>query len=273
MKKFYIGCNGDPLAVRYSKDFYELVLSEKGYQFISCGEHHVDILSKVGSRDKVHLEIESRESPANYVLYLMLKTGYKNVSVTLHNLQALHLPTVHKASLWAKGVRRLNAYFGGPNDTATLLDRIQTIYVLSKQQVEPVKKKYRTDKVVYLPYIFSLQEIRERSLQNNNFVLSREDHKDEQVSYFKQLHRQLMDHDQHQKSRSLSEDPYRIIFPQVNADASYSFGPAWVETDSNPGSTHRNVPNEELLEQIRSSTYNYLMDHHSADAVRKFYKD
>lgn len=93
MSNFYISSmTGLSGICKYSKDFYELVLKTKGYQFIDSGEDITTIMSAVSSRDFVHIEIGIFQKKEIEILLLMLKANYKNVSVTLHDAPLVKYP-------------------------------------------------------------------------------------------------------------------------------------------------------------------------------------
>jgi hypothetical protein len=311
MKKYYISCTGNTSIASYSKNFYELVLKEKGYVFIDSARHHVDILSTIASRDLVHIEIDSDQQKAVQLLFLMLKTKYKHVSVTLHDAPAVKLPFTKYKNLVLNGISRLFKQSAGQaGSPENYISRIETIYVLSRKHIEPVKKKYHTDNVCYLPYVINQQEIESRSFDSNNLVYWSQDGKEKEIAYYQRLHRQLMEHDanvnlyltgqsdrakKYGKNTSFTEDTDKNFFPEVDASATFVLKPAGTQyrnvTSSDPISEGRKglylsgslqedtemirkiVSNTSLLDQIRKDTYNYLMENHSADAVRKLYKD
>ena len=49
--------DGESGIAKYSRDFYNLVLKEKGYRFVDSNESTITILSEITSIDHVHIEI------------------------------------------------------------------------------------------------------------------------------------------------------------------------------------------------------------------------
>jgi len=288
MKKYYIGSTGNNPLADYSTNFYELVLKEKGYIFFDAASHHVDILSSVGSRDLVHIEIDANQPRAVHLLYLMLKTGYKHVSITLHDPLSIKLEFGKHKNPVIDTLNRVYKLISQPNAADNLLNKIKMIYVLSKTYIDPVRKRFRVDNVGYLPYVINHQEIKRRSYEDNNLVLSGREEKNREIAYFKRLHHQLKEHDANlnvyltgledqqgksRENRSFSEDLDRILFPEMNTQTDFMRKPSWTKTKTGSDVIQKIATNDDLFEQIRNDTYKYLIANHSAEAVSKIYKD
>ena len=93
MKYFYISStDGNSGILKYSRDFYELILKERNYIFIDSKQSISTILSLVSSKDHVHLELDLFRKKEIEILFLMLKANYKHVSVTLHDAPLIKYP-------------------------------------------------------------------------------------------------------------------------------------------------------------------------------------
>src|SRR5688572_6928397 len=93
MRHFYLSSkNGISGICKYSRDFYELVLKDKGYTFVDSVNSISSILSTIASRDHVHIELGIFQKKEIEVLFLMLKANYRNISITLHDAPLLKYP-------------------------------------------------------------------------------------------------------------------------------------------------------------------------------------
>jgi hypothetical protein len=142
------------------------------------------------------------------------------------------------------------------------------IYVLNANHEEAAKRKYRTDRVCYMPSIISREEIQKRSYHDNPFLLSDRDGAEKEIAYFKRLHRQLMEHDA-RIHLFMTDRADSKILSDVTDHEPYPSSRQQQRTEA----ILKPFPNEELLDRLRKDTYYYLIDHHSAEAVRKFFKD
>ena len=101
MKNFYISSKeGISGICKYSRDFYELILKDKGYIFIDSKQSISTILSLVSSKDHVHIELDIFQKKEIEILFLMLKANYRHVSVTLHDAPLIKYPFYDGAGLF-----------------------------------------------------------------------------------------------------------------------------------------------------------------------------
>ncbi|MEO5562138.1 MAG: glycosyltransferase [Chitinophagaceae bacterium] len=193
MKHFYLSStDGISGICKYSSDFYNLVLKEKGYVFIDSNNSIATILSAIGSRDHVHIELGIFQKKEIELLFLMLKANYKNVTVTLHDAPLLKYPFHEfKNPLLNKLSKCLDIY-GNSSSISPYIKKIKSIYTLSKKGAELVKKKYRVDEVHYLPHIIDTAEIEKSSRINKNFIYFGFIGRNKGLEYSLQLHEQLL---------------------------------------------------------------------------------
>src|SRR5258705_13906309 len=93
MRRFYISSKSGISGIsKYSRDFYELVLKERGYIFMDSAESITTILSTISSRDHIHIEIGIFQKKEIEILFTMLKANYKNVAITLHDAPLIKYP-------------------------------------------------------------------------------------------------------------------------------------------------------------------------------------
>lgn len=178
---------------KYSRDFYELVLKEKGYQFIDSAEETTNIMTEISSRDFVHIEIGIFQKREIEILLLMLKANYKNISVTLHDPPLVKYPYHEfRVPLFNKFSKLYDRYINNFSAGIQLAKKIKAIYVLSRKGEEAIKNRYRINNVYYLPHVIDISEINKTSLQNNNLLYFGFIGKNKGIEYALQLHQELI---------------------------------------------------------------------------------
>jgi glycosyltransferase involved in cell wall biosynthesis len=194
MEHFYISSkNGISGICKYSRDFYELVLKEKGYTFIDSREDLSTIFTKVPSRANVHIEIGIFQQKEIEILFLMLKAKYQHVSITLHDAPLLKYPIkqfnnvlLNRAS---KFYDRFIVHF---NNSLPYIRKLKAIYVLSMKGVEETKRKYKVDNVHYLPHVLDPKDIIQTGSFNRNFLYFGFIGQNKGIEYALKLHASVM---------------------------------------------------------------------------------
>lgn len=172
MKKYYISSWSIHSGIlEYSQDFYLLVLKEKGYDFIDSNENITNILSTISSKDLVHLEISTLNLKELEILYRMLKSEYKNVCITLHDYHSSFSP----GKTICKNIIQAIAKFYEPNKLGfnailPYVDKIKTIYVISRMTDRYLKHQLKLDNVRYLPPVVDLPKATTINAKSNNLL-------------------------------------------------------------------------------------------------------
>lgn len=195
MKHFYISSKNQPTDVsRYAEEFYRLVLEERGYIFIDSAETIPSILSAVGSRDHVHIELGVSQKKEIEILFTMLRANYQNVSVTLHSPPLLKYPLYEFDNPVLNELSKMyDRYANQFQSTLPYIKKIKSIYVLTKKGEEAIKKTYKVENVFYLPHIIDTsQPIETADFGNNNFVYLGFIGRNKQVEYSLRLHQKLL---------------------------------------------------------------------------------
>lgn len=194
MKKYYISSKtGQSGICKYSKDFYELVLKEKGYIFVDSADDLTSILSKISSKDHVHIELGIFQKKEIEILFIMLDANYRNIAVTLHDAPLLKYPFHEfKNSLLNKMAKFYDIYINKFKASSVYINKIKTIYVLSEKGMEAVRSKYQVKNVHLLPHIIDEKEIKKCTLNNNNFIYLGFIGKNKGIEYSLQLHQKLL---------------------------------------------------------------------------------
>lgn len=133
-------------------EFYEQVMKEKNYIFLNSKQNIVDILSLVSSRDKVHIDLGYNYPDELDILFRMLVANYRDVSVTLRRETMIRYPfRTFKNPFLNTLSKFFDQYITGFRQVLPYIRKIQSIYVLTPQELSYVKKKYRIEHVYQLP--------------------------------------------------------------------------------------------------------------------------
>lgn len=193
MNKYYISSlTGKSGIAQYSRDFYELVLKERGYQFVDSNRPLSSILSLISSRDKVHLEIGIFQKREQEVLFAMMRAQYKQLSVTLHDAPILKYPFVEFKQGWLNQLSKIADRIGGhQRKIKSHLEKLKAIYVLTKAGERSIKNKFDLTNVYYLPHIVNPDDLSIPERNSRNLVYFGFIGKNKGLDYALQLHQLL----------------------------------------------------------------------------------
>lgn len=193
MKNFYISTkNGTSGICKYANDFYELILKEKNYIFLDCLENK-DIISQVSIQDNIHIEIGIFQKNEIEILLFLLRSGYENITITLHDPPLIKYPFYSFQNRFLNKVSKFfDLHFNSGGVLNNYLKNIKMIYVLSEIGVKIVKQKYRLNNVKFLPHILNTNEIEESQNLNNNFIYLGFIGKNKGLEYSLQLHQNIL---------------------------------------------------------------------------------
>ena len=193
MNYFYISStNGLSGICKYSLDFYDLILKDRGYIMMDSNQHLTTIMSAVSSRDHVHIEIGIFQNKEIEILFTMLNAGYGNVSVTLHDAPLVKYPFRQFDNPFLNRLSKFyDKYINRFNAVLPYLKKLKAIYVLSHKGVDVIKKMYRIDNVFFLPHIVDTSEVQKGEIKSNNFIYFGFIGKNKGIEYSLQLHQHL----------------------------------------------------------------------------------
>lgn len=172
-RKYYISSfTGSSGVCKYSYDFYRLVLSGLDYEHVDSDLSYAEILSKVASRDEVHVELGIFQRKEVELVMRMVKAGYKNVSVTLHDPPLVKYPYYESdVPLFDKAFRFYDVSWDNFASMMPVVQKLKRIYVLSKKGVTLVRNKYHVNRVSYLPHVVAPDEIISATYGNDLFFM------------------------------------------------------------------------------------------------------
>ncbi len=193
MNYFYISStNGLSGICKYSRDFYDLILKDRGYVMMDSNQHLTTIMSAVSSRDHVHIEIGIFQNKEIEILFTMLNAGYGNVSVTLHDAPLVKYPFRQFDNPFLNRISKFyDKYINRFKGVLPYLKKLKAIYVLSHKGVDVIKKMYRIDNVFFLPHIVDTSEVQKGEIKSNNFIYFGFIGKNKGIEYSLQLHQHL----------------------------------------------------------------------------------
>ncbi len=194
MKRFYISKRqGESGIYRYSCDFYDLVLKEKGFEFLRSDTPISSILTKINKTDAVHIEIGIFLEKEITILFTLIKRGYKNISVTLHDAPLVKFPFYSfRNALLNKASKAFDMYFTKFNYQNRYLKNVKNIYVLTYAGVELMRTRYKLTNVYYLPHIIDEKEVKKSNTDNCNIIYLGYIGKNKGIEYSLQLHQNLL---------------------------------------------------------------------------------
>jgi glycosyltransferase involved in cell wall biosynthesis len=194
MNQFYISSReGSGGITQYAKTFYNCVMKPAGYTFIDSANDRVSILSKISSRDKVHIEIGIFQKREIEILFSMLNANYKEVSITLHDPPLLKYPFREFENPILHNLSKLyDKYLNGIGAAGPLLKKIKNIYILSQKGVAEVKAKYGINNVHYLPHIIDTNKFSGESPLPRNFLYFGYIGPNKGLEYSLELHKNIL---------------------------------------------------------------------------------
>jgi glycosyltransferase involved in cell wall biosynthesis len=179
---------------KYASRFYELILKPKGYVHVDSEDSLTSIFTRVSSQDTVHIEIGLFQNKEIAILLLMLKAGYKNVSITLHDAPLLKYPLKSFANPILNNFSKFyDRYISGFKNATPYIRNINTIYVLSYKGLQASSKIYKTNNFIFLPHIVDLQEkVIHPAASNRNFLYLGFIGKNKGLEYALKLHADIV---------------------------------------------------------------------------------
>ena len=185
---------GNSGIAKYSRDFYRLILKDKGYVFIDSANNPSAVLSMVSSRDHVHIELGIFQKNEIEILFRMLRSNYKNVAVTLHDAPLIKYPYHEFKNSFLNNLSKFyDIYVNGFGSVSPYVKKIKLIYVLSKRGLEAVKRKYKVDNIHYLPHVVDPDEIVvKEKISNHNFLYFGFIGRNKGLEYSLRLHQEML---------------------------------------------------------------------------------
>lgn len=193
MKKYYISKrDGESGICKYSADFYDLVLQQKGYIFLDSSTPISTIISQVYLTDEIHVETGIFLNDESKILFNLLNEGYINVSITVHDPPLIRFPFFKfKNGLLNNLSKVYDVYINKFRYQKKYLKKIKSIYVLTHKGKDIMKLKYKLENVFFLPHIVNKALVKKSEANNLNFIYLGFIGRNKGLEYSLKLHQQL----------------------------------------------------------------------------------
>lgn len=166
MRKFHISSfSGRSGISHYAKDFFDFILSPRGYEQLDselCGSSAIE---KIQLDDMVHIEIGVNESTAIRALYELIDRGHRNVTVTLHDPPFISWPYFRFRSRQLNLLSKFaHLYLRNFGIGEGYFKRISKIFVLTQAGARETVARYRLSSVFHLPHLINPADLRPQQL-------------------------------------------------------------------------------------------------------------
>jgi len=155
--KYYIAPNFEAQSgiAHYSKNFFELILKDKGYKHIalSSNDEINSIIQNISNDDILHIEIGLGTLTERELLFKLLDLKDVIIDITLHDPTHLKYPYYEFKSVFLNKVSKfVQHYFNFFGFGREYYKKIRTIYVLNEKGAKKVKELYGANSK-YMPHI------------------------------------------------------------------------------------------------------------------------
>ena len=193
-RSYYIGSiTGTSGICKYTRDFYDEILSKKGYLFVDSAIADDDIQTRIDKSDRVHIEIGIFQKREISTLLLLLNAGYKNISITLHDPPLFKYPFFESSNPFINNLSKFyDRWIDGFRQNRKYLAMIKTIYVLTYKGADVMRTRYKLGNVFYLPHVVREPETLARMCIGNNLLYVGFIGKNKGIGYALRLHEALI---------------------------------------------------------------------------------
>lgn len=161
MRQWHVACfSGRSGISRYAADFFELVLSQRGYEKLDVASNDMRLVSAIESSDVVHIEIGVNQAQELSFLEELIRRGHRQIDVTLHDPPFLRWPHFKsQSSLINSAAKFVQLYFKNFGIGRSELRAIRRFFVLTHKGCERVRRTYGFQNVHYMPHVVRPEEI------------------------------------------------------------------------------------------------------------------
>lgn len=165
MKYYVCETNSKSGIARYAEDFYRCVLAQKGYVLVSPRAVNADLLRTCEPETAFFVELGAGQYAEKEALLQIIKGGFINVRVTLHDPPFLTFPYFKfRSHLLNRISRGVDYYLGGFGMVSRALRQCRTVYVLSNRGEMLLRKRYPTLNVERIPHVIPPEKIAKAAL-------------------------------------------------------------------------------------------------------------
>jgi glycosyltransferase involved in cell wall biosynthesis len=155
VKKYYVCYTNSRSGIsRYSEDFYRLILEPLLYEHIQPSVINQIFLEKLSKDTCFHLELGAGQFAERDVLMKLIKCGFVNINVTVHDPPFITFPFYRfKSPILNRLSRGFDWYLNAFGGTKRALAKCNTIFVLSQKGKHIVESRYGLTNIQYIPHI------------------------------------------------------------------------------------------------------------------------
>ncbi len=160
MKKYHIvNLKSKSGIAFYAKDFYNLVLKSEGFELLDKVPLD-ELLNEIVVDDLVHIEIGVQQCYEIEVLFTLLKKGYKNIYITLHDAPHLKYPLYEFKNKFLNNLSKVfHVYLNNFGLGNKWYRKINKIFVLNHKAENALKNRFSLKNVYYMPHILNPQDV------------------------------------------------------------------------------------------------------------------
>jgi glycosyltransferase involved in cell wall biosynthesis len=161
VKKFHI-CNTASISgiARYAEDFFQVVLQKHGFIQISTDCVTKEWVETVSKDSFIHIELGNGQFSERDTLVYLIKNGFKNVDVTIHDAPWVTFPFYHTSYQLVNQISKaFDWYCNCAGATGRLLSRCRRVYVLSQKGKALLEKRHNLTNVCYIPHVIDPHKI------------------------------------------------------------------------------------------------------------------
>jgi glycosyltransferase involved in cell wall biosynthesis len=177
---------------RYASDFFDLVLSPRGYEKLDLDG--IDGAELIQADDTVHIEIGVNQFREIDLLYRLIARGHTKIDVTLHDPPFVRWPHFKFPSRTLSNVAKfVQLYLGNLGIGVADLRRVRRFFVLTRKGTECVRQRYGFENVYHCPHIVRPDEIRDAKVAPLNLFHFGFVARNKGLDYALALHRDLLE--------------------------------------------------------------------------------
>lgn len=196
MRKFHISSfSGRSGISHYAKDFFDFILSPRGYEQLDPELCASSAIEEVELDDMVHIEIGVNEVSAIQALYQLIDRGHRNVTVTLHDPPFISWPYFRFRS-WPLNLlsKFIHLYLHNFGIGDGYFKKIGKIFVLTHAGAMKTRSRYRLSNVFHLPFLVNPGALCTSALAaTQNLVFFGFIAKNKGLDYALELHERLLE--------------------------------------------------------------------------------
>lgn len=144
----------------YADDFYAVVLKERGFIQIDIEAVNNQWLGNLSRETVFHIELGNGQFAARDTLILLLKNGFFNVDVTVHDAPWITFPFYSSNCNFINQVSKaFDWYLSTFGVTGRCLKKCRHVYVLTQKGKSLLEKRHGLANVQYIPHIINPDKI------------------------------------------------------------------------------------------------------------------